>query len=116
TALIWGRVADLPKGGRKMVLTIGLLGSSKILALYDGIKTKNIAVVVRAIEGLVNGNVAVIRMIVSNKSKIRYKQRAFLLMLIAFNVAVVISPVIVSIVVGSSYSGVKPSPNALLLS
>ena len=80
TALIWGRVADSPRGGRKLVLIIGLLGSSKAPGLHGGIQTDFVvlscvafgfvsnftqAVIVRAIEGSVNGNVAVIRTMVS---------------------------------------------------
>ncbi|KAH3942379.1 hypothetical protein HBH64_189420 [Parastagonospora nodorum] len=132
TALIWGRVADSPRGGRKLVLIIGLLGSSKAPGLHGGIQTDFVvlscvafgfvsnftqAVIVRAIEGSVNGNVAVIRTMVSEiVQDQRYKQRAFLLMPMAFNVAVVIGPVLASMVVDSSDSQIKASLDAPLLS
>lgn len=33
TAMMWGRISDSEKGGRKMVLMIGLLGTSECIVI-----------------------------------------------------------------------------------
>jgi len=35
TAMMWGRVSDSDKGGRKLVLLIGLLGSSMYIRVAE---------------------------------------------------------------------------------
>jgi MFS family permease len=36
TAMLWGRVSDSEKGGRKLVLLIGLFGTSKDIRMIYG--------------------------------------------------------------------------------
>ena len=44
TAMIWGRISDSEKGGRKMVIMIGLLGASKWEYTDIGISAKQSSV------------------------------------------------------------------------
>lgn len=65
TSLWWGRAADSPVLGRKGVLVIGLLGSA-ISALGMGFSTTyRSAMLFRMLAGALNGNVAVLRTMVS---------------------------------------------------
>ena len=61
TAMIWGRVADSRRAGRKTVLLIGLLGTS-FSCLGFGFSTSFWqALVFRTIGGATNGNIGVMR-------------------------------------------------------
>ncbi|EEY14322.1 conserved hypothetical protein [Verticillium alfalfae VaMs.102] len=71
TALLWGRLADSPVFGRKMALCFRLLG------------------------GVTNGNVGVMRTMISEiiRDK-KYQSRAFLILPMTFNVGVIIGPIL----------------------
>lgn len=61
TALLWGRIADSPRAGRKTVVLIGLLGTS-LSCLGFGFSTSFWqALVFRTLGGALNGNVGVMR-------------------------------------------------------
>lgn len=65
TAIWWGHVADNPLFGRKRVLLLGLLGTS-MSALGMGFSTSfTAAVVFRLLAGALNGNVGVLRTMIS---------------------------------------------------
>lgn len=65
TAMWWGRAADSPRWGRKSVLVVGLLGSAAAALGMGFARTLREAVVWRALAGGVNGNVGVLRTMVS---------------------------------------------------
>ncbi|KAI1351863.1 major facilitator superfamily domain-containing protein [Xylaria sp. FL0043] len=95
TAVLWGQLADSPKGGRKMVLLMGLGGSFLSTLAFGFITDFRQAIVIRLVEGAVNGNTAMIRTMVSEVIKERrYQAKAFILMPICYNVAAIISPVV----------------------
>jgi MFS family permease len=92
TGVFWGRIADTY--GRKTVLLLGSLGTI-ISCLGFGLSKNFVwALMFRALGGLVNGNIAVMRTMVSEiiKEK-KYQARAFLLMPMCFNIGVIIGPV-----------------------
>lgn len=68
TAIMWGRIADSERVGRKMVLLIGLLGTA-ISALGFGFsKSFGVAMAFRCIGGALNGNIGVMRTVWSLSS------------------------------------------------
>ncbi|KAL2682342.1 hypothetical protein Neosp_006792 [[Neocosmospora] mangrovei] len=93
TSMWWGRAADSPVLGRKGVLVIGLLGSA-ISALGMGFSTTyRSAMLFRMLAGALNGNVGVLRTMVSEVVvDKRYRSRAFLLLPMCFNVGNIVGP------------------------
>ncbi|KPM36451.1 hypothetical protein AK830_g10127 [Neonectria ditissima] len=109
TAMLWGSVADSPRAGRKTVLLIGLCGTS-LSALGFGFSTTFWqALVFRTIGGATNGNVGVMRTMISEiiREK-KFQSRAFLLLPMTFNVGVIIGPILGGILSdpAGSYPGV----------
>ncbi|KAF4982869.1 hypothetical protein FZEAL_1565 [Fusarium zealandicum] len=95
TALLWGRVADSRRVGRKMVLLVGLCGTS-LSCLGFGFATSFWqALVFRIIGGATNGNIGVMRTMISEivREK-KYQSRAFLLLPMTFNCGTILGPVI----------------------
>lgn len=95
TAVWWGRAADTPWIGRKKVLLVGLTGTA-IASIGVGFsKTFYQAFFFRALAGALNGNIGVMRTMLSEiiKEK-RYQSRAFLLLPMCFNIGVVIGPIL----------------------
>ncbi|KAL3479508.1 major facilitator superfamily domain-containing protein [Aspergillus californicus] len=95
TSMWWGRAADSPRLGRKRVLVLGLTGSA-ISALGMGFsRSFRMALFFRFLAGALNGNVGVLRTMVSEvvEDK-RYRPRAFLLLPMCFNIGVIIGPLI----------------------
>lgn len=95
TAVWWGRAADTPWIGRKKVLLVGLTGTA-IASIGVGFsKTFYQALFFRALAGALNGNIGVMRTMLSEiiKEK-RYQSRAFLLLPMCFNIGVVIGPIL----------------------
>lgn len=91
TSWYWGRAADTY--GRKAVLLFGSFGTL-ISCIGFGLSTSFVsALIFRLLGGLVNGNIPVMRTMVSEivKEK-KYQARAFLLMPMCFNVGVIIGP------------------------
>ncbi|TKW52143.1 putative membrane protein [Colletotrichum tanaceti] len=108
SSMFLGRLADSPKGGRKLVLLMGLAGSCEFLfhlvlpsvrvsvvgcVAFGFITNFKQALALRILEGLVNGNVATVRTMVSEVVvEKRFQPHAFLLLPISFNVAAMASP------------------------
>lgn len=65
TAMLWGRLADSDRGGRKTVLLIGLFGTT-ISCVGFGFSTAFWqAMIFRMMGGALNGNVGVMRTMIS---------------------------------------------------
>lgn len=95
TAIAWGRASDSKYFGRKNVILIGL-GGTAIGSLGFGFSSSFAqAVFWRCVGGMLNGNVGVMRTMISEivKEK-RFQSRAFLLMPMTFNIGVIIGPLI----------------------
>ncbi|KAH8170603.1 major facilitator superfamily protein [Sarocladium implicatum] len=95
TAMLWGRVADSPRAGRKTVILIGLSGTA-ISCLGFGFSTSFWqALCFRTLGGITNGNVGVMRTMISEiiREK-KYQSRAFLLLPMTFNIGVIVGPVL----------------------
>ncbi|KIL92325.1 hypothetical protein FAVG1_04734 [Fusarium avenaceum] len=95
TSMWWGRAADNPRLGRKRVLLIGL-GGSALSALGMGFSTSlSAAFFFRFCAGALNGNIGVLRTMVSEiVPEKRHQTRAFLLLPMCFNVGVIIGPLL----------------------
>ncbi|KAI5462413.1 major facilitator superfamily domain-containing protein [Mariannaea sp. PMI_226] len=95
TAMIWGRIADSPKAGRKTVLLIGLCGTSVSCIGFGFSKSFWQALLFRTLGGMTNGNVGVMRTMISEiiREK-KFQSRAFLLLPMTFNVGVIIGPIL----------------------
>ena len=81
TAILWGRFADWEHGGRKRVLWIGLLGSMLSILGFGFSHSFPMAVCFRVLGGILNGNIGVMRTMISEiiKEK-KYQSRAFLIL------------------------------------
>ncbi|KIX06595.1 uncharacterized protein Z518_04571 [Rhinocladiella mackenziei CBS 650.93] len=95
TAVWWGRAADTPWIGRKRVLMVGLFGTCVSCIGVGFSKSFAQALFFRACAGCLNGNVGVMRTMISEiiKEK-KYQSRAFLLLPMCFNIGVVIGPIL----------------------
>jgi hypothetical protein len=94
TAIAWGRAADSERFGRKLVLMIGLMGTM-ISALGFGFSKSFVtAMFFRSIGGALNGNVGVMRTMISEiiKEK-KFQSRAFMVLPMTFNIGVIIGPI-----------------------
>ena len=87
TAILWGRLADTERVGRKRVLLIGLAGTGFSCLGFGFSGTFWQAMVCRTLGGALNGNVGVMRTMISEiiKEK-RFQSRAFLLLPMCFNI------------------------------
>lgn len=61
TAMIWGRIADSRRAGRKTVLLIGLIGTSLSCLGFGFSTTFWQALLFRTLGGTTNGNIGVMR-------------------------------------------------------
>lgn len=94
TAVLWGRLADHPRVGRKSVLIIGLFGSMLSVLGFGFSKSYTQAVVFRTLGGALNGNVGVMRAMTSEiVVEKKFQSRAFLLLPICFNIGVILGPI-----------------------
>lgn len=95
TAILWGRMADNERVGRKRVLLIGLFGTCVSCIGFGFSMSFWQAAVFRTAGGALNGNVGVMRTMISEiiKEK-RFQSRAFLLLPMCFNVGVIIGPIL----------------------
>ena len=92
TSILWGRAADQPGVGRKLVLLIGLIGTGITMLGVGFSTTYSQAVFWRVLGGAVNGTVGSARTMVAECVDKRWHPRAFLLLPAAFNVANVAGP------------------------
>ncbi|KAK4194998.1 major facilitator superfamily domain-containing protein [Triangularia verruculosa] len=108
TSMMWGRVADSRQFGRKTVLLIGLSGTM-ISCLGFGFSTTFWqALFFRSLGGITNGNVGVLRTMISETVwEKKYQSRAFLLLPMTFNVGTIIGPILGGIL--SDPAGSYPS-------
>ncbi|KPI45792.1 uncharacterized protein AB675_808 [Cyphellophora attinorum] len=111
--LWWGRAADHPSIGRKRVLLVGLCGTF-IASLGVGFSTSfGFALFCRTIAGLMNGNIGVMRTMISEMIREKkYQSRAFLLLPMCFNVGVIIGPIMGGFLADASF-GIPKFPYAL---
>lgn len=95
TAMLWGRFADSEHGGRKKAIVIGLLGTMLSMIGFGFSRNFYVAVAFRFCGGILNGNVGVLRTMISEiiKEK-KYQSRAFLILPMTFNIGVLIGPII----------------------
>lgn len=95
TAILWGRFADSEHGGRKRVIWIGLLGTMISMIGFGFSHSFVVAVCCRALGGVLNGNIGVMRTMISEiiKEK-KYQSRAFLILPMTFNIGVIIGPIL----------------------
>ncbi|KZL83315.1 major facilitator superfamily transporter [Colletotrichum incanum] len=108
TAMIWGRLADSKRFGRKTVLMIGLLGTCFSCVGFGFSRSFAQALVFRCIGGATNGNVGVLRTMISEivREK-KFQARAFILLPMTFNIGVIIGPILGGIL--SDPAGSYPS-------
>ncbi|KAG9251269.1 major facilitator superfamily domain-containing protein [Emericellopsis atlantica] len=95
TGMLWGRVADSRYAGRKVVLLVGLTGTG-LSCLGFGFATSFWqALVFRTMGGATNGNIGVMRTMISEiiREK-KYQSRAFLLLPMTFNIGVIVGPIL----------------------
>jgi MFS family permease len=92
TAILWGRVADSPFVGRRMVLLTGLIGTGASCIGVAFSRSFLEIVVWRVLGGAVNGTVGVARTMVSESVDKKWHSRAFLLLPVAFNIANIFGP------------------------
>lgn len=95
TAIAWGRFADAEYGGRKRAISIGLLGTMVSIIGFGFSHSFLMALFFRCLGGVLNGNVGVMRTMISEiiKEK-KYQSRAFLLLPMTFNIGVIIGPIL----------------------
>jgi MFS family permease len=95
TAVWWGRAADNASIGRKRVLLVGLFGTTVSCIGVGFSRTFISALIFRMMAGALNGNVGVMRTMISEiiKEK-KFQSRAFLLLPMCFNIGVVIGPIL----------------------
>ena len=95
TAVLWGRLADNERVGRKTVLLIGLMGTCISCVGFGFSRSFWQAAVFRTMGGALNGNVGVMRTMISEiiREK-KFQSRAFLLLPMCFNIGVIIGPVL----------------------
>ncbi|KAI1194676.1 major facilitator superfamily domain-containing protein [Nemania serpens] len=95
TALLWGRIADSKLAGRKTVIMIGLLGTL-VSCLGFGFSTSFYqALFFRSLGGITNGNIGVMRTMISETIvDKKYQSRAFLILPMTFNIGVIIGPIL----------------------
>lgn len=95
TAVAWGRAADADAVGRKRVLLCGLLGTTFSCLAFGLARSYPAAVVFRLVGGGLNGNVGVMRTMISEIiEQKRFQSRAFLLLPMCFNIGVIIGPMV----------------------
>ncbi|KAF5026790.1 hypothetical protein F66182_1074 [Fusarium sp. NRRL 66182] len=82
-----GSVADSSWGGRKAVIVLSLLGSFVACSLFGFVANFKQALVLRSIEGLTNGTVAMVR-------TMTFQARAFVLLNISTSLAIILSALV----------------------
>ena len=93
TGVFWGRTADTY--GRKTVLILGSIGTIISCLGFGLSRSFLVAMIFRTLGGLMNGNIAVMRTMISEiVEEKKYQARAFLLMPMCFNIGVIIGPVL----------------------
>ena len=87
TAILWGRIADKAWAGRKRVLLVALTGTCISCLGFGFSRSFAAAVFWRATGGALNGNVGVMRTMISEIIlEKKFQSRAFLLLPMTFNI------------------------------
>ena len=94
SSILWGRAADQPMVGRKLVLQIGMIGTAVGCIGVGVSKSYGQAVFWRLMSGAINGTVGSARTMVAECTPKPWHPRAFLLLPAAFNVANVFGPIL----------------------
>ena len=94
TSILWGRAADRPTMGRKLVLNIGLVGTAVGCVGNAFAGSFGEAVFWRLMSGAINGTVGAARTMVAECTPKPWHPRAFLLLPAAFNFANVLGPIL----------------------
>jgi len=108
TAMMWGRFSDSEYGGRKRSIYLGLLGTMLSIIGFGFSHSFAMAVTFRCLGGILNGNIGVMRTMISEiiKEK-KYQSRAFLLLPMIFNIGVIVGPIM-----GDYFTILETSPIA----
>lgn len=93
--MLWGRLADSSHFGRKTVVLIGVIGTMLSCIGFGLSRTFWQALLFRSLGGATNGNVGVLRTMISEivREK-KYQQRAFVLLPMTFNIGVIVGPIL----------------------
>ena len=92
TGVIWGRISD--KVGRKPVLIFGLVGTALSMIVFGFATNLQIAIIARALGGLLNGNVGVLQTTVAELVTVKEHQpRAYSIMPFVWCLGSIIGPV-----------------------
>ncbi|KIX02923.1 uncharacterized protein Z518_08866 [Rhinocladiella mackenziei CBS 650.93] len=92
TGILWGRVADSPRFGRKTVLLIGLTGQGISCVGVAFSRSFPVATVWRCLGGAVNATVGGARTALAESTEKKFHSRTFLLLPLAWNIANIIGP------------------------
>ncbi|KAI0100604.1 major facilitator superfamily domain-containing protein [Nemania sp. FL0031] len=93
TGLLWGRLSD--KIGRKPVLLTGLAGTALSVLVFGFAPNLTVALLARAIGGLLNGNMGVLQSTVTELIKVKEHQpRAYTIMPVVWCLGSIIGPMI----------------------
>ncbi|KAK1978223.1 major facilitator superfamily transporter [Colletotrichum cereale] len=94
-SIFLGSVADSPRGGRKAVVVLSLLGSFIACSLFGFVANFKQALVLRFIEGLTNGTVAMVRTMTAEVvQEKKFQARAFVLLNISTSFAIILSALV----------------------
>lgn len=95
TAVWWGRAADQAWMGRKNAILCGLAGALISSVGFGFSKSFATAVFFRALGGALNGNVGVMRTMISEIiTERKYQPKSFLIMPLTFNVGMLVGPLL----------------------
>ena len=92
TGILWGRLADSPRFGRKTVLLFGLTGQGLSCVGVAFSRSFAAAAVWRCLGGAVNATVGGARTSLAESTEKKYHSRTFLLLPLAWNIANIFGP------------------------
>ncbi|KAI1641171.1 major facilitator superfamily domain-containing protein [Biscogniauxia mediterranea] len=93
TGLLWGRLSD--KIGRKPVLLTGLIGTALSVLIFGFAPNLTVALIARAVGGLLNGNMGVLQTTVAELVTVKEHQpRAYTIMPVVWCLGSIIGPMI----------------------
>ncbi|KAF2755137.1 MFS general substrate transporter [Pseudovirgaria hyperparasitica] len=104
TAIFWGRLSD--HYGRKPIILFGLANTAATVLLWGFSTNLTMAMIARALQGFMSGNVGIIRTMVAELCPWKELQpRAFSIMPLVWNVGSVIGPAFGGVLVKQSHHG-----------